>query len=341
MLIVGAIIGAGFASGAELVSFFGLNAPPLAIALVAGALVFLISSLFLYLGSKLNAKNITEVNVALVGKFSFVADAVLLVNSLIIFSAMLGAVNSLGSSVLSPAFSPLYAVVVGVICAFVAVKGAKGLIIANKIVSPLMIAGLIFVAVFTIFTLGNTQITVFRIGSIWTVVVYVCMNMMLASTVITSLGKMTKKTIFLSSGIAATCMGVLIFLLLRALNAWGVEGSNMPVLDMALNIHPAVYWTMFAILIAGIFTTLLTAMTGLVTWFRGIFGSKLFTAFVVLTAGFILSNLGFSTVVSVLYPIIGVMGVIYTSVASGYVIRLRLKTKRKNTKAIVSGVLRR
>jgi len=328
MLILGAIIGAGFASGQELISFFGLGTSPIIIASLAAVLIFLVSSLFLFLGSKLNAKNVTEVNTALVGKFHFVADAVLLVNSLIILSAMLGAVNSLGSSVISPTFSPLYAVVVGTIAVVVALKGAKGLMVANKIVSPLMVAALIFVAIFTIFTVSNTVAIPFRLGSIWTVIVYVCMNMMLASTVVTTLGKMDKKTIFLSSGVASLCMGVLIFVLMSALNNWGVEGSTMPVLDMAALIHPAIYWVMVVVLAAGIFTTLLTAMTGLVSWFEGIFGGKLFSAFIVIGAGFVLSNLGFATVVRVLYPIIGILGVVYTVVASGYIVRQNRVVKK-------------
>jgi len=321
MLILGAIIGAGFASGQELVSFFGLGTPPWIIATLAGVLIFLISALFLFLGSKINAKNVSEINTALVGKFHFVADAVLLVNSLIILSAMLGAVNSLGSSAISPTFSPLYAIVVGAIAVVVALKGAKGLIVANKIVSPLLIAALIFIALFTTLTISNREIATFRLGSIWTLIVYVCMNMMLASTVVTTLGKMDKKTIFLSSGVAAVCMGVLIFVLMTALNTWGDASAPMPILDMARHIHVSVYWIMVVVLFAGIFTTILTAMTGLVSWFEGIFGGKLFSACVVIAAGFILSNLGFSTVVRVLYPIIGILGVVYTLVASSFVVR--------------------
>jgi|GEM_PF-593057 len=328
MLILGVILGAGFASGRELVAFFGLNAPPLVIAGGSSILIFLLSVLFLFIGSKLNAKSITEVNVALVGKFHFIADAFLLVNSLIVLASMLGAMNALGEAVLF-SVSPLYAVVAGILCVFVACKGAKGLLLANKIVSPLMIATLVVIGLFTVLTVtGSSGGVSFNAGSLWTVLVYVSMNMMLASTVITTLGKLDKKTIFIAPAIAALSMGILIFILLSALNAWGNAAADMPVLDMARLLHPSVYWLMVMMLAAGIFTTMLTAMAGLVNWFKSIFGNKLLTAFAVLAIGFVLSNLGFSTVVRLLYPIIGIMGVLYTLAAGLYVVRMRLKSNK-------------
>jgi len=318
MLIVGAILGAGFASGAELISFFGLDTSPIVVAVLVTVLVFLVSCLFLFLGNKVNKKTISLVNQKVYGKFFFLADAFLLVNSLIILSAMLAATNSLGASIFSSSFSPLYAVIIGVICATVSIKGKKGLITANKFVSPIMIAVLVFIGLFISITATGGRGVSFNAGTIWVVIIYVSMNMMLAATVVTTLGKLNKKIIFLSSGIAAASMGLLVFVLMTALNRYGYVMGSMPTLDMARYIHPAIFWTMALALAAGIFTTILTAMTGLVAWFEGVFGGKIFSAFTVLAAGFILSNLGFSTVITLLYPIIGIVGLVYILFASIY-----------------------
>ena len=334
MLILGAVIGAGFASGRELVSFFGLGTSPLAMAFMSGALIFGISVLFLMIGSRVNGKNVSEINVALAGKFHFVTDAFLLVNSLIILAGMLAAMDTLGATAIAP-LSPLYAIIAGILCAVIATKGMKGLMTANKIVSPIMIIALGLVGILTIAfrSIGFRTID-FTFGNPWTVIVYVCMNMMLASTVVTTLGKMDKKTIFVGAGVAAVSIGALIFILLTALNVWGDPYVDMPVLDMARHIHVSVYWVMVAVIAVGIFTSMLTAMTGLVSWFEGLLGNKFYTAGIVLAAGFILSNLGFSTVVRVLYPVIGIMGVIYVALGAIFMVRTsslkeRLLSNRK------------
>ena len=55
MLIIGTMIGAGFASGKEVVSFFG-DVPNVFIALIAGGLVFACSVLFLFVGRRVKRR---------------------------------------------------------------------------------------------------------------------------------------------------------------------------------------------------------------------------------------------------------------------------------------------
>ncbi len=168
------------------------------------------------------------------------------------------------------------------------------------------------------------------------VIVYVAMNMMLASTVLTTVGKMDKKTIFLSSGIAAALMGVLIFVLMTALNRTPETGAEMPVLEMARALNPFVYYLMAVVIAISIFTTMLTAMSGLVSWFSSFWGNQSFCALIVLGAGFALSNLGFSNVVKFLYPVIGALGVVYTALGLIFAARslpLKAVFKRKKQRA--------
>ncbi|MCL2848390.1 MAG: hypothetical protein FWE13_06600 [Firmicutes bacterium] len=339
-LILGAILGAGFASGRELISFFGLGISPLAISVIVAILIFSVSSLFLWIGSKLNVKKVSQVNFALVGRFHFITDAVLLVNSLIVLSAMLGATNSLGATTIG-FNSPIYAVVLVVACALLSLKGAKGLTTANKIVVPFMVILIVIIAGIVLFNSSNSTDYTLEAGSIWQAIVFVCMNMLLASTVVTTIGQLDKKTIFVSSAITAIIMGVLVFVVLSALNARGDIVSDMPVLSMAREIHIIIYWLMVVMLAAGIFTTMLTAMLGLVAWLEPILGSKKFSATTVSVLAFILSNLGFATVVRVLYPIIGIFGVVYTLIAIVFVIRMGVIKRKSASKILLAPVILR
>jgi len=318
-LIVGMIVGAGFVSGREIISFFGANASPWTAVPIA-AFIFCVSALFLFIGARVNAKNISEVNQKLAGKYHVVADAFLLVNSFIVLAGMLAAMDSLGARVFLPV-KPAYSIAAGILCVFMVLKGVKGLIHCNKAIVPVMAAALVFVGVFTVAAAGGgigVGGSAFRLGA---AVVYVCMNMVLVSTVITTMGRMEAKTILSSSAIAAVFMGGLVFVLIGALNAWGETSADMPVLEMAQAVHPALYYGMAAVIAASIFTTMLAAMNGLAAWFEGIFGNKLFSAFVILAGGFILSNLGFANVVKYLYPVIGVLGIAYTALGTVFAVR--------------------
>ena len=323
-LIVGTIVGAGFVSGREILSFFGLGLSPW-LALVFAALVFLISALFLFIGSKTLAKNVSEVNVRLAGRFHVVADIFLLVNSFIVLAGMLAATDSVAASFFTAVFGGsvpyIASVSAGLLCAVVVCRGVKGLVSCNKFVVPVMAAALLFVCIYTAVTAAGGGSSALRIPNFGAALVYVCMNMVLASTVVTTTGHMNIRTILLSSGIAGGLFGVLTLALICALNRYGDAATEMPVLEMAEAVHPALYYGMLAVIAVSIFTTMLAAMNGLTAWLCGIFGNKFFTALTVLTGGLILSNLGFSTVVTYLYPVIGVLGVAYVALGSVYAIR--------------------
>ena len=323
MLIIGTIIGAGFASGRELVSFFGTRISPFT-AVLCGLAIFALSVVFLFIGSKLRSSNVSEVNRKLAGRAHVVVDSFLLVNNFIVLAGMLAGMDSLGNLVLK--IRPVWSIASGALCVFVVCRGVKGLLNCNSIVVPLIIVSMIFVCAKTAAT-GGAPIKEFESKTLLTLVTYVCMNMMLASTVLTTMGEMNKKQIFISSGIAAVIMTALILLLILALNNNPFQSADMPVLEMARRINPFVFGLILVVIAVSIFTTMLTAMSGLVAWFSTIFGSRLYSAVFVLLLALALSNLGFSNVVSYLYPVIGVLGVAYTVLCLVYVARTTVLAK--------------
>lgn len=323
MLIIGTIIGAGFASGRELVSFFGNRISPFT-AVLCGLAIFALSVVFLFIGSKLKSGNVSEVNRRLAGRAHVVVDSFLLVNNFIVLAGMLAGMDSLGDLVVK--ISPVWSIVSGALCVFVVCRGVKGLLNCNSLVVPLIIVSLIFVCAYTAAGSG-APIKEFESKTLLTLVVYVCMNMMLASTVLTTMGEMSKKQIFVSSAIAAAIMTVLILLLILALNNNPLQSSDMPVLEMARKISPIAFGLILVVIAVSIFTTMLTAMSGLVAWFSAVFGGRFYSAVFVLLLALALSNLGFSNVVSYLYPVIGVLGVAYTVLCLIYVARVAVSAK--------------
>lgn len=316
MLIIGTIIGAGFASGREIVSFFGSDISPL-VAPLCGAVIFVLSVLFLTAGAKINATNIGEVNVKVAGKLHACADIFLLVNSLIVLSGMLAGMDSLGNMVLP--IAPAYSVVSGVLCMLVVLKGMKGLLNCNSVIVPVIIAAMILVCSLSFD--GVRFEAPFSGFTLLTILVYISMNMMLASTVLTTMGKLSFKTILISSGIAATVMSLLMLLIINGLNGSGTTDAAMPVLMLAKKISPVLFGLMVGVIAISIFTTMMTAMAGLTGWLDTLIGDKKYTVLIVFLAGLILSNLGFENVVAYLYPLIGVIGAIYIFLVIMFVAR--------------------
>lgn len=307
MLIIGTVIGAGFASGQEIVAFFGAAYISPLVAAVCGALIAAGSYLFLYLGAKFGARNVSELNVKVLGRLHPAADVFLLFNSLIVLAGMLAGLDALGGMFFP--LRPLYSIAGGALCGLVVCKGLNGLMRCNSLLIPAVIG--IIVAVCAA-SLGPPLAEPALRFNPFSCVTYASMNLILAGTVLATVG-VGKKRAVICSVAAGAVMGVLLLLILFALNANGAEGE-MPLVSMARK-YPPLFYTMAGVVAAAIFTTMLTAASGLSDWLTAATGSRRFSVAAVMLAGLILSNLGFETVVGLLYPVIGVLGALYLVLA--------------------------
>lgn len=313
MLVVGSIIGAGFASGKELITFFG-NHISIWIALACGLGYFIFNMIFLYIGSIVKKNNVGEANKVIMGKFHFIADFFLLLNSLIVLSGMLAGMDSLFSIYLP--ISPAFSVISGIICALITVRGIGGLMKVNDMIVPIIIV--------VIFSIGiiNVDFPISFEGEFrtYSLFIYIGMNLMLSSGFFITLHNTDKKTVFFSSLISAIILTLLMVLLISALNRYGDPSSDMPMLSLCSQSKVLNIFAVIAIAVS-IFTTMLTAMSTLYNWVNSYFKSAFCSAFVTLAAGLAVSNIGFSNVLTYLYPIIGVAGLIYMIACVIFVLR--------------------
>ena len=301
MLIVGAIIGAGFATGKEITSFFGSPASPVA-AVVVGVGLFLLCSGFCLLGTALKAKDFTEANKKLLKKAGVVADIFLAFNSLIVLSAMLSGMDTLLNDVFP--LSPLYSAFSGVLCAFVVSKGMKSVIGSSLFLAPVMV---IIILAVCVLNFGDSHIYPVNLKSIGGAIVYVSMNIMLACTTLVGINE-KPKTILWASLIAACVMTALMLAIIFTLNGSDAAGSDMPLMQLASKSKFTYYPFIFAVA-ASIFTTMTTAMSGLSNFLQNKLGEIAPPCALIL--GLLVSNLGFADVINILYPIIGILGVLY------------------------------
>lgn len=312
MLIVGAVIGAGFASGREIISFFG-NHISLWIAPACGLGYFIFNSLFLYLGSIVNKSNISEANKAIMGKFHFIADFFLLFNSLIVLSGMLAGMDSLFAEFIP--LKPLFSVLSGIVCAFITVKGINGMIKVSNLIVPVIIVSLLALGIINI----EFPLTISGDFKVYSLIIYIAMNLMLASGFFITLQEKNKKIILFSSLLSSVILTILMALLILALNNVG-EYGDMPTLSLCGS-STALKIIITATIAVSIFTTMLTAMSTLYSWLYATVKSKVFSVTLILTAALTVSFLGFSNVVAYLYPIIGFAGLIYMFCCGFFVLK--------------------
>lgn len=322
MLMIGSIIGAGFASGREIVAFFGTEISWW-ISIVCGLGIFAISLVLLSIGIKVKKDSFGEVNQQILGRFSPFADVFLLLNGFIVLSGMLAGMDSLFHPIFS--FAPAYSVVSGIVCVFIVTKGVQGIINGSGIIVPLIIIALIAVCAFNFSTSYMTKTA----QDLPAAVVYVSMNMMLASTVFTTVNKYSYKQIVGASALTGGVIAVLMLLIISALNKTQTYPYPMPIVEIAKNTSPALYVFSIIAVAIGIFTTMMTAMSGLTEFFVPFVGSRAYSAVFVLLLSLMVSNLGFETVIAYLYPIIGVVGLFYIAICFVYLTRNRYRKLSK------------
>lgn len=326
MVIVGTMIGAGFASGREIVSFFGTR-PNAFSALIAGALVMACSVLFLFVGRAIKSSNVGAANERMFGALRPIADIFMLFNSLITLGAMLAGMDSLGAEIYD--LKPLWSLIAGILCAVTALKGLNGLVKVNCVFVPVMIAVIVAACVLTIeipFHLESEAVLPLNI------MLYVSMNMVLGSSVLTTVHHLSKREIVLSSFIAALVIGVLLLLFSGALNSTNSSYADMPSLVVALTGGGKImYYCMIPIIALAIFTTMLAAFKSLYDYLNAYVHSPFFCSALVLLGGMIVANMGFSAVVDKLYPAIGVIGLIYITAAVVLLIKSPVKQRLKIT----------
>lgn len=291
-IIVGSVIGAGFVSGREIVSFFAWQD----VRLVAMA-VFI--GFFLALSFLLTSKNAENTVVFTV------CQPVIYVCDLIVLSGMLSALDAVAFDIF--ALSPTYPVM-SVICLItsnlILHKGVGGLGAVNAVAVPIIV---VLVAALSIKNYSPPIAT----GAISPVkiVSYVGLNAFSSAVLFMNVGKSAKAgENLLTALFSSLLVAALVFVIASALfgEQSDVLNSDVPLLSMSKTV-PFIVYPFGACMVCGIFTTLLSSHYPL---FLLVENGRwtVINRIVLSVAAFAISRVGFYGIVSFLYPTIGVIG---------------------------------
>ena len=293
LFIVGTSIGAGFLSGAELVSFFPTGGFFLPV-IFSSALFCAACVLFLSLGKKYGG--FTGAVGALFGRAS---KAMLIFVSLCSFIPCAGMLAGLDA--LFPQYRPLPALAGLLLVLCFLKKGMKGISLLNAVLVPFLLAFVL------IFGCGNLSVVRFRCGftPFFGGALYAFMNAFLAIPVLLDAGKGMKR-LFPPAFFASCILAFAALCILSSVHAAGegALGAAMPFLYVMRGRR-----LFFVAASCAILTSLASAIYPPLRLCDGFRGKKKYAAKgIVLLAAFALSRFGLAGIVRFLYPVLGVFG---------------------------------
>lgn len=317
-IYIGTIIGAGFASGREILDFFGIYGVRGFIGIIISSILFsLIGSFLLLQVYRNNIKNYKELIDYLFGeKIGFVVDTIITFSLFTGFCVMVSGSGAIFHEEfgLSPSIG-IY--VMTVICFIVFLFSLKGLSFINSILVPILIIGILFIGVKAILKDGLNFSNIYGVsitnkGNIFTSsFLYVSFNVLLVFVVFSSLSPLikNKKTAIKGGLFGGIILGILgIFILFPLLIYYSeVYLLDIPMLKVSEYVG-GIYRKYFSVIIwIAMFTTAIANGFGFNE--RILKGEKnpcFSLMFCFISIPF--AKLGFSTLVQFLYPIYGYIG---------------------------------
>ena len=317
LVIIGALIGAGFASGQEIYSFFYSYGY---VGLIGIVVTCCLISLVIYKTLKIICENNIEnynkflmkfiKNTRITRLINIVLNILLLVTFYIMiegfgayFEQELGINSIIGSAILA---------ILSVIVFF---TNVKGVLKVSEFLVPLLLIFVILIGFQNLLTIDiNTDILTTRKGWLLSSIVYCSYNIiLLIPTLISIKGQITKqkniKYISILCGIFMITMSILIYMLLMKCDI-EVQTLEMPVVYVITNFFPKYKIVYAFIILASIFTTAISLGIG---FLQNMCKTKncypQFVAFMCITS-LLISKIGFSKLVNLLYPFFGYIGII-------------------------------
>ncbi len=296
--VTGAVIGAGFITGREIMKFFFGNNQP-----VLFCVLFIAFTAFVYV-TLANKNPVVE---SAMQKSNFIINILCVLT----VASMLSATDSLASDLKISGELPAFSVLMLIFSVFICIGGIEKLTKFNLILVPVMLIVLFAIIGGGLIFSHSKDIGFSQSFNIVSPLSYSCMNVMLTQPLLTSIKKETKNfSPFLTSLITAFALALAAALYLTVLPKECLM-SDIPIFYLVSNTKWA-YYLVASMIAAGIVTTLVGSLYPLLYVIEG----KLHILWVIMVCllSFLVSRLGFYVIVDKIYPLLSFFAVIYYAV---------------------------
>lgn len=319
-LYMATVIGAGFASGQEIVQFFSkyYNGGFFG-ALLAGILFSIIGYVVLDRVYCERIKTYDEFLFPMMGYFlGRVMEFIVMLFMSCVMSVMVAGLGNILMELTGIEFR--YCVVISAVACLLAIMtNIKGIITLSSILSPFLVVGILFVGVYilltkdcSVFSISNKVVKVTD-NWVFSSILYVSYNTILSTVMLSGvLPYLKTKRVSTWSGIIGggmLCLTVIMVNLVLYFFYPHSITSEMPVLSLIQNNNEIIGNIYSIILILAMYTSAITSGYCLTERIKSKMNLNYRTVAVVLCALVIpMSSLGFSSLISTLYPVFGYLG---------------------------------
>jgi uncharacterized membrane protein YkvI len=318
---IGTVVGAGFASGQEVLQFFssyGLNG---ALGIILSTLLFFFFGYtILLIGKSLNVEVVRFSNGNCLGAIIDVIITIFLFGALAAMIAGAGAVFE-EQFHLFPLWGTL---LMAVISLLTVISGIKGVINAISYVVPVLLITVFFVAAYSLYVNPITTVDLQVANTLqgaapnWIVSAlnYTSYNLVIAVAVLAPMGAKaeSRKTLFWGALLGGLGLGlgigaIFLSILTNLDMVWNVE---VPMIMISSKIHVFIQLIFAVVLFAEIYTTAVGNLYGFVSRMNFISDrSRTWVIIGTTITAFFVSQLGFSNMVKYLYPVVGYIGLLF------------------------------
>lgn len=315
---MGTIVGAGFATGQEILQFFTRFGywGSLTIALATALFIWLGTKMML-ISSEIRAKSYEDLNKALFGdRYGRLISHFMLVILLGVTAVMLAGAGTIFYEHWNISYQAGLLITIAA-SFFLLRKGMKAILTVNAVVVPVMLLFTVLVMIDTFRTPGSdkfmTLITDYSPWAAWaSPFLYTAFNLSLAQAVLVPLGAeiRDRKTIVIGSWVGGIGIGFMLLAGHIALSVHmpGIQQYAIPMGGIAKQLGYYVQFIYIFLIFAEIFTTLIADIYGLTLQLQErMKWSRELLTLAVLVICYLASQIGFGPLLSTLYPLFGLI----------------------------------
>lgn len=322
---IGTVLGAGFASGQEMLKFFAFYGYKGMFGLVLTGMLFgIVGYQVLTIIHTYKCKSYKEFINIIIGKRSgYILEIIVMFFMFVGFCAMFAGCGAMFEQRFNMPF--YFGVLLMAICCFITfIFDVKGVVTVNSVLAPLLLIGCILIGLYMWFFRSTVVLSTFveslrmaRDNWISSSIIYVAYNIITAVVVLCSLGYIInrKYTVVLSSFISGIGLGIigLILGIVVLIYYNDVKGLEIPLLAIVMKYSSFIQYIYISVLLSAMFTTAVANGFGLISRIKDNLcpegKDNTIVILLVIIGAIAVSGIGFSTMVGKVYPVFGYAGI--------------------------------
>lgn len=320
-VIIGTLIGAGFASGREIYLFFGKYGENgkigiILTGIITGAIIYKV----LEITKTYEINNYNKLLERINWKHSKLNKYInLIVNSFLLISFYI-MIAGFSAYMLQTYNTPIYisSTIFAIICYVIFKKSIKGVIKANEILVPILIILIAYLGIKNIpYSVRTSNVPVLVNSSRnWLIssVLYASYNSILLIPVLTGLRNyLNNRKQIIKISIISSIIIVILALFIYSLLLRGeffISELEMPLIEITMQFGKIFKYIYGFVIIASIFTSAISAGYSFLKNVSKTKKSYKIILLIICLTGIVVSNIGFSKLVEILYPLFGILGLL-------------------------------